>query len=840
MASALWLGRYTYKISSETAVEEGSYVSISMSNGLEATGLVLERVYNDLTKIYDYAIRSYDANYIAVAARTVRKSSFSNNDANTVAVSTPKTPVFAVTGDTVFWYPIGDATPVNTSIVLTGTPAETGYVPSSYQWYYRTALGADTILSGETNATLTLDYNDAWYYSGVTVFLLINGKHSFYTMLINSSSSSYLGESLTTPTFPAVGDYYFYTGSTGGGATQYTMRRWTGIAWALDSAPAHNNAEYSLGTNPSSMNRSNAGVYSPVSMLCTLSRKLGTAPYVLYSGRFIVAETTDGTNYTDVYTSSSDEASHLHVPGADVKTIRVRAYLAGGVSTLLSEKAVTVSTEQIADGSIGATKFVSTLKPVEIVDTLPTTGNVEGRMVYLTSSKKLYRFDGTAFVASVPTTDLTGFVQAAQIQADSITANQIASGTITAAEMAADSITANNLQVGSRAQSNVGLEGFWSMEAVPEIPDNAAGIVGGYLQDTWATTDSFAGSGTLSVANGTLIQDCTAGQFNSRALSSSLGIFRIKVKQHSGTLGTLRIDIAGGTQTNPADLALSRDYKIFDIPFTGTMTSMNLLIAEYASQAYGLTVDFIYVGSGLYDTLLVDNSGNGNAGTIYGATPVPGISGKGLSFNGAGNHVAATAIIGSTVSISVWVKPANVAASRVVFGATGDFRLYISAAHTLGVYSTSLGDWPFLAGLTTGVWCHIVYSTDNTTESVYVNGFIVASRTASRNISATAIDIGSILGYYAAETFNGIIDEPRIYSRALTIAEIRALYENPGGSLAGMIKADQIIVSELAADTAFVGSLTAQDLTVRGTISADHVYVARGAFSMDKFYPARF
>lgn len=74
-----------------------------------------------------------------------------------------------------------------------------------------------------------------------------------------------------------------------------------------------------------------------------------------------------------------------------------------------------------------ATFSVSKLKVgFEIVATLPTTDLFEGRMVFLTSDDKLYRYTGTAWTAAVPATDITGQVVAAQIADAAITTAKFA------------------------------------------------------------------------------------------------------------------------------------------------------------------------------------------------------------------------------------------------------------------------------------------------------------------------------------------------------------------------------------------------------------------------------
>lgn len=123
----------------------------------------------------------------------------------------------------------------------------------------------------------------------------------------------------------------------------------------------------------------------------------------------------------------------------------------------------TISAGQIADGSISGTKFASGLEPVSVVATVP--GSKSTNTVFCTGDGKLYRWNGTAYVASVPTADLTGTITTTQITdgaistiklaANAVTAAKIAAGTITSNEIAADTITAGNIAAGAITASEL-------------------------------------------------------------------------------------------------------------------------------------------------------------------------------------------------------------------------------------------------------------------------------------------------------------------------------------------------------------------------------------------------
>jgi len=107
-----------------------------------------------------------------------------------------------------------------------------------------------------------------------------------------------------------------------------------------------------------------------------------------------------------------------------------------------------VAGSQIADSAISLTKFASGIQPVEVLATLPTTGNFQGRTVFLTTDNKLYRHTGSptgsaGFTSVVPAADLTGQVAGSQIADSAISLTKFASG-LTPVEVVATLPTVGN------------------------------------------------------------------------------------------------------------------------------------------------------------------------------------------------------------------------------------------------------------------------------------------------------------------------------------------------------------------------------------------------------------
>lgn len=111
---------------------------------------------------------------------------------------------------------------------------------------------------------------------------------------------------------------------------------------------------------------------------------------------------------------------------------------------------------------------------VEIVATLPTTGNFEGRTVFLTTDRKLYRYDTTVpgFIKSVDTGDLNGQITQTQITDGSISTSKLVANAITTEKIAADAITAGLIAAGAITAAAVGTN---------EIIANTANIKDGII-----------------------------------------------------------------------------------------------------------------------------------------------------------------------------------------------------------------------------------------------------------------------------------------------------------------------------------------------------------------------
>ncbi|VVB95772.1 3',5'-cyclic adenosine monophosphate phosphodiesterase CpdA [uncultured archaeon] len=182
-----------------------------------------------------------------------------------------------------------------------------------------------------------------------------------------------------------------------------------------------------------------------------------------------------------------------------------------------------------------------------------------------------------------------------------------------------------------------------------------------------------------------------------------------------------------------------------------------------------------------------DSSGNGNNGTIIGATFVQGISGQALSFDGVNDYVKTNANINTLpLTIEAWVYPRSITGT----GVNNKYIIDNDAghnAHAIGIddnrFMIVYHDGGLLSSveLSTNTWYHVAGVWEQGSVKLYVNGTINNSAIflqGSLNGATSDTTIGEYRwGQPFPRIFDGLIDEVRIYNRALSADEIKADFE---------------------------------------------------------------
>ncbi len=189
-------------------------------------------------------------------------------------------------------------------------------------------------------------------------------------------------------------------------------------------------------------------------------------------------------------------------------------------------------------------------------------------------------------------------------------------------------------------------------------------------------------------------------------------------------------------------------------------------------------------------TTAKDSSGNGMTGTITGATWTTGKIGSALKFNGANSYVSVPSFNETfkQVTVIAWIKVNNYSDYRKIldFGLDGlsGRRFTLQASSTgldFDIDGGGRGEADYLTSDTTN-WTHVAGTwTEGQNVKIYINGQLKATDTTGILNSDLVVNSGDahIIGrrISAANYFNGIIDEVKIYNKALNASEIAAAYQ---------------------------------------------------------------
>ncbi|WP_187414995.1 LamG-like jellyroll fold domain-containing protein [Nonomuraea sp. PA05] len=225
------------------------------------------------------------------------------------------------------------------------------------------------------------------------------------------------------------------------------------------------------------------------------------------------------------------------------------------------------------------------------------------------------------------------------------------------------------------------------------------------------------------------------------------------------------------------------------------------LVAPATATTYTATYEAVQAPPGLVAAYAMnENAGStagdvlGNTGTLTNTTwTASGKYGPALSFNGTSSWVtvndAPSLRLTTGMTLEAWVNPANVTSWRTVIMKqyTGDLAYVLSAGsdsnrpHTV-IHTTGEVGTGGTASLPLNTWSHLAATYDGTTLRLYVNGTLTSQRAAGGPIRTDngVLRIGgnSLWGEY----FNGLIDEVRIYDRALNAVQIQTDMITPIGA----------------------------------------------------------
>ncbi|MDI1336299.1 MAG: hypothetical protein PSU94_08980 [Lacunisphaera sp.] len=210
--------------------------------------------------------------------------------------------------------------------------------------------------------------------------------------------------------------------------------------------------------------------------------------------------------------------------------------------------------------------IVAGLTMVEVVGTLPVSGNFDGRFAFLTTDKKLYRFDGTAG-AWIRTVD------GADLVANSVVAGAIAAGAITAYAVGANLIITNTANIDNAVITGAKI-------ALAEIGT-------GHLQDLSATTGKIADLAveTLKIGDNAVTVPVSASTSGSQSVSGSGGT-QVMQSVTINVVGSEPVALFASFQFNPVD-----NYTYW---FRFKCDGSEIYVVQYKAPVIGADHDCLY------------------------------------------------------------------------------------------------------------------------------------------------------------------------------------------------------------------------------------------------------
>ena len=252
-----------------------------------------------------------------------------------------------------------------------------------------------------------------------------------------------------------------------------------------------------------------------------------------------------------------------------------------------------------------------------------------------------------------------------------------------------------------------------------------------------------------------------ATSYTDSGLASGTYFYRVIAEDAAGNLSTASAEVAAAMPDGPTPGSAG-------------------LVAAYSFNA----------GSG---SSVADSSGRGNAGVVSGAAwSGVGRFGSALSFDGVNDWVtvadAGSLDLTSRMTLEAWVRPAALGGWRtVVFKERAGGVVY-------GLYGDQAGGRPlgqvFIGGernavgsslLPLNVWSHLATTFDGSVVRLYVNGTLVGSSAVSGSMAASTGSLRIGGNSVWSEWFAGLIDEVRLYNRALSAGEIQQDMQTPVG-----------------------------------------------------------
>lgn len=202
----------------------------------------------------------------------------------------------------------------------------------------------------------------------------------------------------------------------------------------------------------------------------------------------------------------------------------------------------------------------------------------------------------------------------------------------------------------------------------------------------------------------------------------------------------------------------------------------NLTVTEdrYTATAR-LAIGLTLVDHWTMDSTTVTDEAGGYDGTVLGDVTVqPGKVGGAIRFTGGSGTIQTTAPdLPSPWSVGAWVNLTGGPSSMALLNSDTSIVKINSSSGKVGVTRRNVADYTVNYVVPKSTWTYLTYVDDGTQITVYANGAPVGTIATTTPLGRAAL--GS---FPPKDATTGAVDDVRIYSGALTAAQVRNLYLN--------------------------------------------------------------
>ena len=425
-------------------------------------------------------------------------------------------------------------------------------------------------------------------------------------------------------------------------------------------------------------------------------------------------------------------------------------------------------------GALASANFPNDLRPIEIVTALPTTGNFQGRQVFLTTDNKTYRYDGTAFIATIATTDLQGTIASTQLAAaavtnakiavDAIQGNVIAAGAITAAKildgaiselkLADDAVTTAKIATSAITAdviaANAITETKISSNAITSSKIAANTITAGNIAADAITSDTIAANAITSakIEAGAVVADSIAADAITTAKIAAGAITADEIGAAAITAGKIAADAV--TATEIAADAITADAIAANAVTADAIAANTITSSEIAADA--ITANEIATGAVTADAI--------TAGSIVTAAIAADAITASLI---AADAVTADSIAANAIT-STKIAADAVTAGAIQAGAIGADAIAANAITADAIAADAITTDKIAAN---SITAGLIAASGVITDTAQINNAVIEAA----NIANLAVTSGKIdnLAVTEGKIANLAVDTLKIADRAVTL-----------------------------------------------------------------------